>query len=821
MAGVCEGIRVIDLSSGRAGGIATMVLADFGADVIKIEPPGGDPERATPSWPLWLRGKRSVTLDLTQAADQQALHRLVAGADVVVSSHSMREAEQLHADYKTLSALNPGLVFCAVTAWGLHGPYADWPAYDEALVAAKSGRFKYFEGITLRKGPSFAAVEVGKHVSSQSAVAGILAALHARERTGEGQLIETSLLQGMLPFETALVRKQMEIRFPERMAAEPMLYRTPGSMPSLGYQPILSKDGVWLQFANLLEHLFQASIIQMGLAEEVFGNPRYSGAPRGVTDEAREEIREMMLRRAREKTAAEWMELFCANEDVAADVVGTAQQALYHPDLVANGEVVDQEHPVLGTLRVAGPVVNLRDTPGRVGAPAPAVGAHTTEILAGSTWEPRALKRGTPDHRPPLDGVTILEFASIVATPFACSLLGDLGARVIKVEPIGGDPGRGLARLGGFGSYIQPVRLNASKESICIDLKDDEGQAIVNQLIKDADFIIHNFRPGVPERLGIGYEQAKAINPKIIWLNVSTYGADGPSAYRPGAQPIAGAVNGGALMQAGYGFPPPPTDDLDVLREASRHMMMANAIDPDPCASMAAQTAALLALRARQVTGQGQQVFASMLSANQYANSDDALSYAGKADRLIIDGQVLGTSALRRLYEAGGGWICISAESDDHFTKLCNASGRTDLLNDARFATAAARGKHDAELISALEALFATESASHWERSLIAAGVGCVEANNDESSAAFWLEDEQVKANDLAPTARHMILGEYQRWGALVSFEKNQCTLGGGVIAGEHTDELLAELGFSTESIADLRARKIVWSDDNLPPLAE
>ncbi|MEI6137535.1 MAG: CoA transferase, partial [Chloroflexota bacterium] len=256
-------------------------------------------------------------------------------------------------------------------------------------------------------------------------------------------------------------------------------------------------------------------------------------------------------------------------------------------------------------------------------------------------------------------------------------------------------------------------------------------------------------------------------------------------------------------------------------REASRHMMMANAIDPDPCASMAAQTAALLALRARQVTGQGQQVFASMLSANQYANSDDALSYAGKADRLIIDGQVLGTSALRRLYEAGGGWICISAESDDHFTKLCNASGRTDLLNDARFATAAARGKHDAELISALEALFATESASHWERSLIAAGVGCVEANNDESSAAFWLEDEQVKANDLAPTARHMILGEYQRWGALVSFEKNQCTLGGGVIAGEHTDELLAELGFSTESIADLRARKIVWSDDNLPPLAE
>ena len=808
----CEDIRIIDLSSGRTGGIATMVLADFGAEVVRVEPPGGDPARNEPSAPMYLRGKRSVTLDLTQAADREQLHALVRGADVVVSSFGLEEAARLGADYETLSVLNPGLVYCSITRWGLRGPYANYPAHDEALVSAKAGRFWSFQHVTNRDGPGFAAVQIGTHAAAQSAVAGILAALHARERTGLGQMLETSTLHGMIPFEGNLLREQMERNYPEKMAAEPMVRFTATSMSTLGYQPILTKDGKWIQFANLLEHLFQAAVIALDLTDEIFGNAEYSGAPNRVTEEAREQIRNLMLRRAREKTADEWMAIFRQHEDVAADLVGTAQDALYHPDLVANGEVVEHEHPKLGTIRMAGPIIMLRDTPGRAGGPAPEAGAHTAAVLA-RPWEPRPARSGRPDNRPPLEGITILEFATIIATPLACSMLGDLGARVIKVEPIGGDPGRGLARAGGFGSYVNSSRLNASKESVCVDLKSEQGQAIVRELIKKADFVIHNYRPGVPERLGIGYEQAKAINPNIIWMNLSGYGPDGPSAYRPGAHPIPGAVNGGARMQVGEAWPPPASDDIDVIREGARQFTRANEGNPDPCSTMAAQTAALLALHARQVTGHGQQAFVSMLSANQYANSDDALSYKGKPDRPTLDPWVFGTSALRRLYRASEGWVLLSAEADEAFTQLCEIAGQPGLAIDARFMDVAARAAHRAELAAALEPVFTTRTADEWELALIAAGVGCVRADTDANSGQFWLRDEQVRANGLAPTASHIVFGEYQRWGPVVTFSRNVGQYGGGVVAGEHTDRILGELGFSAEAIDDLRQRNVVWSD--------
>ncbi|MEX2374949.1 MAG: CoA transferase [Dehalococcoidia bacterium] len=814
MTSACNDIRIVDLSSGRAGGVATQVLADFGAEVIKVEPPGGDPARSHHSWPLWLRGKQSVTLDLTNTKNQQELHALVRGADVVVASYGTGEAEKHGADYATLSKLNPGLVYCSVTTWGTKGPYKDYPNHDEALVAAKAGRIWSFEHVTKREGPSFAAVQIGTHAASQTAVAGILAALHARERTGLGQFIETSQFAGMIPFENTLLRQQMEQIYPERMAAEPMVRFTATSMSTLGYQPILTKDGKWIQFANLLEHLFQASIIQLGLAEEIFSNPDYEGAPNRVTEEAREEIRNMMLSRALEKTADEWMEIFRENEDVAADRVGTAQDALYHPDLVANRQVVEQDHPKLGKIRMAGPIVNLKDTPGQAGSPAPEAGEHTEKILAESPWSPKMPATASPDNLPPLHGVTILEFATIIATPLACSMLGDLGARVIKVEPIGGDPGRGLARLGGFGSYLNASRLNFSKESICLDLKSEEGQKVVHELIKQADFIIHNYRPGVPERLGIGYEQAKEINPDIIWLHLSGYGAEGPSSYRPGAHPIPGAVNGGALMQAGEGWPPPPTTDIEEIREAARQFTRANEGNPDPCSTMAAQTAAMLALHARQTTGKGQQVFVSMLNANQYANSEDALSYEGKPDRPTLDRWVYGTGPLRRLYRAASGWIMVSAESDEHFSKFCAATGRDDLAADARFKDVDARTANKDALTTELESVFAAKPAGEWEQVLIAAGVGCVEADKYSSSGDFWMSDPHVKENGLAPMANHMVYGEYQRWGPVVQFEKNPGNYGGGVIAGEQTKVILAELGYSDEQIADMYERRIAWHDE-------
>ncbi|RLT38002.1 MAG: hypothetical protein DWI58_16190, partial [Chloroflexi bacterium] len=580
MAGPCDDLRIIEIGSGAAAEIATMVLADFGADVVKVERPGGDAIREQAAAPMWLRGKRSVVLDLASREGKESARRLVQTADVVVASFRPGEAEKYGLDYASLKARSPGLIYCSVTGWGPKGPYAQYPA-DETLVAAKSARMWAMAYIDRREGPGFEAVQVGTHAAAQSAIAGILAALEVRERSGFGQLVETSLLQGMFPYDlNNLVREQMLERFPEKAQSELFArYYSPDAQPTLGYQPIMASDGRWIQLANLMEHLFQASIVSLGLAEKILADPRYAGAPNGVSEDAREEIRNAMLMAARERTADDLMDEFKASANVAADLVGTAQTGLYHSDMVSNGEVIELEDPDVGMVRQLGPLALLRDTPAHIERAAPRVGQHTAEVLA-ETPGPQPLRSVTGDRTAPLTGLTVLEFATIIAAPLGASLLGDLGARVIKVEPTdGGDPMRGMGGAG-LTAYLGSSKTTASKESICIDLKTHSGQEIVRSLVAQADMIVHNYRPGVPERLGIGYEQAKAIRPEIIWLSVSGYGPDGAGAPRPAAHPIPGAVDGGALLQAGEGWPQGDLSSIDGLREAARRFYRANESNP-------------------------------------------------------------------------------------------------------------------------------------------------------------------------------------------------------------------------------------------------
>lgn len=817
MTGPCDDLRIVEIGSGSAAEIATMVLADFGADVIKIEEPGGDSIRAHAAAPMWLRGKRSVALDLATSEGKEAARQLAAGADVVVASFRPGEANAYGLDYESLREANPALVYCSVTGWGPRGPYAQYPA-DETLVAAKSARMWAMAYIDRREGPGFEAVQVGTHAAAQSAIAGILAALEVRERSGIGQLVETSLLQGMFPYDlNNLVREQMLERFPEKAQSELFArYYSPDAQPTLGYQPIMSSDGRWIQLANLMEHLFQASIVSLGLADTILADPRYAGAPNGVSEEAREEIRNAMLLAARERTADELMTEFKASGNVAADLVGTAQTGLHHPDMVANGEVIELQDPSLGTVRQLGPLAILRDTPARIERTAPTAGQHTAQVLAET---PRTLPTRSvgADRAAPLAGVTVLEFATIIAAPLGASLLGDLGARVIKVEPTGGgDPMRGMGGAG-LTAYLGSSKTTASKESICIDLKAEAGQEIVRRLVAQADIIVHNYRPGVPERLGIGYQQAKAIRPDIIWLSVSGYGPDGAGAPRPAAHPIPGAVNGGALMQAGDGWPLSDLTSIDGLREAARRFYRANESNPDPNTSVVVAAAAMLAMHARRRTGSGQEVFVSMLGANAYANADDFLSYAGKPERPTIDSSLMGIGPLQRLYPAKDSWVCLSAESDEMWARLCSAMQRPDLRDDPRFLTRDGRTQHAADIVSVLAPLFATRHADEWEHALLEAGVGCVRADDYQSAGQFFWRSEQMAQNGFAVRAQHRMLGDYQRWGPLVTFAATPGRYGPGVVAGEQTDAILEELGYDAASIRTLRDSGVVWADETAP----
>lgn len=801
MVSPCTGLRVLDLSQGPAGGVATMILADFGAEVLKLEPPGGDTFAGLAAAPVWLRGKRRIVADLKTRAGVALLHDLVPAADILVASYRPGVAERLGADYATISALNPKLVYCSITGFGPEGAYRDYKGY-EGLVAAKSGRMMAFAGQLPRPGPVYAAVQVATHAASQAAVQGILAALLVREQTGRGQRVETSLLQGMLPYDlgglfTRQLTRKLPAQFPEAGA-------DPNRQPTLQYQPVLTRDGRWLQLGNLVEHLFHAFIGAADLSE-IYADPQFAGAPY-LGEEAREALRLRILERMRERTLAEWMERFIADGNVAAEPIVDTQAALNHPQAIHTGAVVEVEHPRLGRLRQIGLMAKLTRTPGAV---------SEADCVGTASWRPQPappaagvpFPAGSPSRSPrhPLEGITVVEFASIIATPLACSYLADLGARVIKVEPLEGD---GYRRLG-----VGAAKTTAGKESICLDLKSEAGRRIARQLVERADILVHNYRPGVPERLGIGYEQVSAFNPEIVYVSATGYGEDGPYAHRPSAHPIAGALAGGVLWQAGAGMPPLRVDSIQEIRECARRLSRANEVNPDPNTSMLIVTAALLGLYARQRWGAGQQVQTNMLIANAYANLDAFVSYAGKAERPAVDPDCYGLNALYRLYPAAEGWIFLACPFEDEWQRLCRAFGTPDLADDPRFASPEARQTYDADLVARLSEIFRQRTADAWESLLTGNDLGCVRADRD-TPASFWDRDEHVFRNGFVREAEHLRWGAYWRHGPMLTLSETPGRYGAGVLAGQHTRQLLRELGHAPEEIAALYAAGAVRSED-------
>ncbi|MGH2598658.1 MAG: CaiB/BaiF CoA transferase family protein [Dehalococcoidia bacterium] len=804
MAAPLDGLRVVDLTLGPAGGIATMVLRDFGADVVKIEPPGGDPFRRLAAAPMWLRGKRSIVADLNQPDGRTTLETLVRGADVAVVGLRPATAERLRVDAATLHALNPRLVYCAITGFGAKGPYRDYKGY-EGIVAAKSGRMMAFAGQPQRQGPVYAAVQVGTHAAAQAAVQGILAALLVREQSGRGQTVETSLLQGMLPYDMAGVfTRQLMQRFPEQFPADPLAGYN--RQPTLQYQPVRTADGRWLQLGNLIEHLFHAYLNAAGLSW-IYSDPRFTNAP-NLDEESREALRTIMVERMLERTADEWMQEFIADGNVAAEPVMTTREALDHPQMRHNGDVIEVETPRHGRMVQLGPVATLRATPAAIDGVAPEPGAHTAGLAdrwCAPVVEPVSSAAPHETGRAPLVGVTVVELATIIAAPLACALLGDLGARVIKIEaPPAGDPLRAL------GNGVSAAKTTASKESICIDLKQPEGQAIARALIAQADILIQNFRPGVAERLGFGYEQVCTFNPTIVYVCAMGYGVDGPYARRPSAHPIPGAATGGALWQAGSGWPPPATT-IDEIKEAARAFTRANEVNPDPSTSMAIATAAMLGLYARRLHGTGQQVDINMFVANAYANADDFLDYEGKPPRPLVDPDLYGLSATYRLYQAREGWVFFACLSDREWQAFCRTSGRPELFEDQPFATREARASNDAGLAQALASVFAERDADEWEALLTAAGVACVCASGP-APGAFWDEDPHVRQNGFVVEAEHPLWGPMRRHGPVVALSDNPSTPGPGTVAGQHTTAILRELGYDDAAIEHLHAQRVVSS---------
>lgn len=786
MSTALNGTRIIDLSKGPAVGIATMILADFGAEVIVIDPPGDDIFRSLAAAPMWRRGKQNIELDLTTERDR--LLELCACADVLVTNFSPDTLSNLQLDLTDLEAQFKHLIICHTSAFGDHGEKANLPGYEH-LVAAACGRMMTFQGTVDRPGPVFSALQVGVHATAQSSATGILAALWHRQVSGESSTVTTSLLQGMLPYEQgAMIARQFPARFSELLATE---ISPEPPLPTLFYHPTQAADGSWLQFGNLLPHLFDNFLMVTDLMD-VLADPDFEPTQLLLAGESQEKFRARMLSRIQEKSADQWMSACIENGGVVAGKYQTTQDALSEPDIIQNGHVIDRRN---GGVQL-GPLAKLNHTPASPGADCQAGAFYQQWLNSPRTVQNAA--RSTSGA--PLAGVRVLELATIIAAPMGASLLADLGAEVIKVEQIGGDPYRGFS----FG--VGSARVNAGKRSICLNLKSAAGQKVVAQLASNADILIHNYRPGVPERLGFGYEQVQASNPNIVYLQCNGYGPAGPGAHRPCTHPIPGASMGGVLYQMGQRIPE-TLQHFESLRLWAARIMRANEVNPDPNTALVVATSALLGLVARTNTGTGQQIYIDMFGANAYANHDDFLTYPGKPGRLMPDEQLLGLNATYRLYPcADEQWVFLAIPQSHEqvkFSSVLLKLGYPDISPELLAAD-------DASTADALSALFIAQSADYWEVHLSKAKLGCVRADR-YNPAQFWLSDPQAKSMHLTQQVTHPQWGEYQRHASNVTLNRITPTLGPPPLGGQHTDEILAELNYSAQDIATLHAQGVTW----------
>ena len=803
---VFSGVRVLDFTRGMAGSLATMVLSDFGAEVIKVEPPGGEPFREWPGAVQWNRGKKSVALDLKTPEGKKCALQLASRSHVVVENFRPGVMERLGIGYEALRDGRDDLVYCSLTGFGPKGPYAGYKGYEGA-VAAKCGRMMIFKGQYRADEPHYEAVHTASYSAAMALVRGAAAALYVRDRTGHGQRVETSLLQTITPYDHSdWLMWQMMIKYPETYPEDPWVSR--GPFP-VGYLAARTKDGHWLQLANIVDRLFHSMMHHLGM-DHIYQDPVLKTAP-VLLDQDRDRLQELMLERIGERPLDEWMDVFVnQTPNVAAEPYMTAEVGMNHPQMIHNGHVLDIEDASLGRMRQAGPVVTMSDTPGRPRGPAPDPGQHTEEVLDclnGTTHCPVRPIQPLPSH--PLADVMILDLGTVIAGPLGCSMMSELGARVVHIESPAGEYHRGVR----YGLAVN--RTLAGSEGLCVDLKTPEGQRIIHKLAAKADVLLHNMRPGAPERTGIAYEQLAQINPRLVYVYAAGYGSTGPHSHRPSMHPIPGAVCGGAMAQMGQDGLPNPEHDLPVeeIKTFSRRLMKANEGSADMNSSMALSVAMTMGLYARQRTGKGQYIESTMLSANAYANADDFYQHQGKPPRRLPDPQGYGIDALYRLYRASDGWVFLACPFDHEWPTLCQALRRTDLARDPRFATHKARLQHDDALAEELAAVFAERRALDWEKTLTSLDVACVKAE-DRGMFHFYDEDPHVRENAFTTEVNSARWGTFWRYSPLLRFSNMEGRAGPGILKGEHTQQILSEMGYAEAEITDMRARGIVdWEE--------
>jgi crotonobetainyl-CoA:carnitine CoA-transferase CaiB-like acyl-CoA transferase len=744
---------VSDLGLGLAGGLPGMLLAGLGASVTRITARGtgatggaGTIDEHVPWGEAWHRDKRIVVTD-----DPAEARDLLQAADVVLAYGPEDLVESRGLGYRDVAAGNPGVIYgrCRPSRWGT-GTVEDFGL----LVEARSGFCTQLAGH--RDGPIFVDVRAPGMGTAALLTTSVLSLLLRRARTGAGGWAETSLYDGMLATLGCMIGRS------ERAAPEIEGYWEKGST-----------------FPNFLYRCADGELLQVWFG----GKGMYAALIKALGDEASAEgyYADQMAGRLGER-ARRWVTFFAArprdewvtilrDAGVACEPVLGPGEILADPHLAQTGLAVTRGRDVM----VGSPIAVSPGSAGGEGGPVP-------DSSSGM-----------------LRGLRVVDFSAFVAGPLAAEVLADLGADVVKVEPPEGEAMRAAA--------YAVAACQRGKRSLAINIGAPQARPVIEALIRRADVVLHNWRVGVAERLGLGADTVASLNPSAVYCHASAFGSAGPRAAFPGND---------ALMQAVTGFE-------RAIGGAGNEPVAATWIPIDMTGGWVAAVGMLAGLYARAVSGgAGQVVETSLLGAGILLHSGVFTRDGALVHGPALDGAQTGYGPGYRIYQCGdGSWLALVVPAAPAWQALrvlvpelpgdyapLRCVGREDAGRDSGLDAAAVASER------VLEQAFAGAPAAEWVRRLRAAGVPAEEIQQvDRDAFRRGILDDPVNRElgrvvsyETADWGRFEQIGPLIRTGPAAGADARLMLPG----IGEHSDAVLAELGLSAAEIQDLRDAGVV-----------
>jgi crotonobetainyl-CoA:carnitine CoA-transferase CaiB-like acyl-CoA transferase len=789
-------LRVVDCTTGIAGAYATKLFADAGADVVKIEPPDGDPLRRWSATGAELggadgalfrflhHGKRSVV----GAPDEPAVAALVASADLVVEGFAPDVARRL--DW---AARHPSLVVLAITPFGRGGPYDARPA-SELTLQAESGSISS-RGLRGRE-PFQAGGRIGEWVGGTFAAVAALAALRTARATGRGESIDFSLCECL----NTAASNYLDLFHSMLGRSEAMLAALPQSVETPSIEK--SADG-WVGFCTNSAQQFSDFLLLIERPDLREDRALFAVVNRLARfDEWQAIVSDFMAKH----TTAEIVERASVLR-IPVSPVNDGPGVLAHEHLRARGAF--WRDPT-GSFEMPRPPYKIDGESPPAPRPAPRIGEHTASI-GWSTREPDELRSPAARCAPacgelPLTGIRILDLTAWWAGPSSTHMLATLGADVVHVESVQRPDGmRMVVGLAGARAKFwewSPFYLasNTNKRGLTLNLADPRGQAIGRKLVAQADAVIENFTPRVLDQFGLGWDAIRAANPRCLLVRMPAFGLDGPWRDHTGFAQTMEQMTGMAWV-TGH-----PDDQPRIQRGPC-----------DPLAGMHAAFAFLVALAEREHTGRGAHVECTMVEGALNAAAEQILEASAYGRRMERMGNRGPEAAPQNLYPCAGSqpgaekWLALSIASDAQWHAFVALLGEPPWARDPALATfAGRRAAHDA-IDAALRPWFASRDRESTVEALVAAGIPAApvrdaRVSSDQPQFAARGFYETIEHPELGPTRFPTVPFRYasvERW-----LRRPAPTL------GQHSREILAEwIGTSDAELAELEAAAIIGTE--------